>query len=372
MTDNNFQKRISIRIRDQFNRHPLVIFVILAYTISSVWLLNDGIDFGTINGFGIIGSTSPALAAMIVSYFQKSESTGLPPNNHWRLFGIVCILVLAVMAGLRLWVAKDLVRATGITVTTDAYPSFTAFLVDILAAVVVAFIISGIHSQRQGVRDLLGSINPRHQSIRWWWWAVAIGLYPVVFALGNVISTGIGLPEPAPKVSGLWFWLVPEVLIMFLYYLFGGGGLEEPGWRGFALPLLQKRYSPFCSSMILTIIWAFWHWPMFWPKVIEGGPLVVVFFMLQVAPLAILFTAVFNRTGSNLLIAIVMHTSINITDTFLPMSAFSTILWMILMLGLALWMWRCPQFFSSSMMQATSNVPIPSLLSYQQNMRNGN
>jgi hypothetical protein len=64
--------------------------------------------------------------------------------------------------------------------------------------------------------------------------AIAVGLYPVIIVLGNAISAGVGLPEPALKATGLWYWLALDVLLTYLLFLFYGGGLEEPGWRGFA------------------------------------------------------------------------------------------------------------------------------------------
>jgi membrane protease YdiL (CAAX protease family) len=65
-----------------------------------------------------------------------------------------------------------------------------------------------------------------------------------------------------------------------------------------------------------------------------------------VAPLAILFTAVFNRTGGSLPITILLHASINITPIFVTESSLATNLWLLLMLGTAFWMWRSPQMFS--------------------------
>ena len=332
-------------IRDWAARHPMLAFVALAYAITWItWPLYNRIDLGMVNGIGILSLAGPALAALVVSASLRPEPSGIPAGKRLRSFGVAGLLALAVMAAVRLWVAAGRVTVSGMPAASVPYPSPLAFPMDVLGAIVVAFIFSGVHSPRQGVSDLLHSLDARRQPVRWYWWVFAVGFYPVFFALGNALSAGIGLPEPAPKAAGLWYWLALEALIMFLFYLFAGGGLEEPGWRGFVLPWLQKRYSPLRSSLILALIWAFWHWPM-----LQGGLLGMAFYLLQyVAPAAILFTAVFNRTGGSLPIAILLHSSINITPMFLPGSTLApSLLLLLLMLGTAFWMRRSPQVFSS-------------------------
>jgi len=248
----------------------------------------------------------------------------------------------------RLWVTTGLTTVEGRVATHIIYPQFWAFLLDALAAAVVAFVLSGVCSRRQGVRDLLHSLNPRLSHVRWHWFVIAVGIYPGIVTLGNAISARVGLPVPAPRATGEWYWLALDLILLFVAVLLGGGGLEEPGWRGLALPLLQKRHGPLRSSLILAIIWAFWHWPMFWFGYYGGGPLGVFFYVLGVAPLAILLTAMFNRTGGSLPIVILLHTSINTTPAFVPATALASSFWMLLILGVTIWMWRFPQTFAPS------------------------
>jgi membrane protease YdiL (CAAX protease family) len=328
----------------------LIAFTILAYAISWLgWMLSFGIDLGAANGFGIIGSAGPALAAMIVSAMVRPEPSGVPAGKRWRSFGAIGVLTLAVITARRLWITPAWLAVAGDGTTTVPFPSFVAVLMDVVAAAVVAFVLSGVLSPRQGVRDLLRSLDLRRRPVRWHWWAIALGLYPAVLALGYAVSTAFGLEELAPRPAGLWTWLAPDVLLTSLYFLIGGGGLEEPGWRGFFLTGLQRRFGPLPASLILAVVWALWHLPFFSFGGAQGGLLgMVLYLLLEIAPVAVLFTALFNRTRGSLPIAMLLHVSVNVTPVFLPASTLGNGLWLLIMIGLAIWMWRAPRAFSAS------------------------
>ena len=89
---------------------------------------------------------------------------------------------------------------------------------------------------------------------------------------------------------------------------------EEGGWRGLALPRLQRLHGPLVGTLILGILWACWHLPLFWVTVWGTPPTILnmVLYFPSVIFMTIVFTWVFNNTKGSILIAILLHTSFDV------------------------------------------------------------
>jgi membrane protease YdiL (CAAX protease family) len=173
-----------------------------------------------------------------------------------------------------------------------------------------AFMMTGITEGREGVSRLLRQLVLWRVGIRWYLFAL-IGL-PAIMLLGVIF-----LPGVLASFQGLASLAPLPMLGLFVYVFFLGGPLgEEPGWRGFALPRLQRAYGPLLGSLILGFIWAFWHLPLFWAPAWNLPPTVlnIVMFLIAAIAFTIVMTWVFNNTKGSLFIAVLVHTSF---DTFL-------------------------------------------------------
>ncbi|NLA53654.1 MAG: CPBP family intramembrane metalloprotease [Clostridiales bacterium] len=87
-----------------------------------------------------------------------------------------------------------------------------------------------------------------------------------------------------------------------------GSVAEEIGWRGFLLPRLQKRHSPFISSLIVGILWGVWHFNF------TGGIAGFIFYTITIIEMSILMTWVYNKSKGSLLLMSLWHLTINITS----------------------------------------------------------
>ena len=173
-----------------------------------------------------------------------------------------------------------------------------------------------------------GVLRLRRSCVQWragWQWYLFILLVlPAVFLIGIII-----LPGALASFQGFPPHFAVTYLVTFVIIFFGGGPLgEEPGWRGFALPRMQPRYGALRGTLLLGVMWTFWHLPDFLTDAQRGGPganfatlLTINFpiFFLMVMAFSVIFTWVFNHTGGSVFIAILLHASINTFGILQPL-----------------------------------------------------
>ena len=116
------------------------------------------------------------------------------------------------------------------------------------------------------------------------------------FNLINVSDASIALK---PILS-----LIP----LFFIILTSGPLGEELGWRSYALQTLQKKFNPLQSSLILGVIWGFWHLPLWFLSGYSGMDLIyyILAFLGGIISTSIIITYYYNK-NDNILTAVWIH-----------------------------------------------------------------
>jgi membrane protease YdiL (CAAX protease family) len=167
----------------------------------------------------------------------------------------------------------------------------------LLAAVVMALLTGGPRELRVLVSQL--GRWPRSP----WWYLIALG-GPVVVAVAAVaVSIALGA-SPAP-VSADW----PAVGGVFLTTVVIVGLFEEVGWRGYALPRLQRHHSGLRAALLLGAVWGLWHLPELLSD--PDGQRPPIPFLIFVLAQSVILTWQYNSTLGSLPIVIVSHAAIN-------------------------------------------------------------
>jgi len=130
-----------------------------------------------------------------------------------------------------------------------------------------------------------------------WWLFLILGIPAIVYT-GAALKGTISDPFPFSP----WYQVFPALaLALFL------GPIEEFGWRGLALPLLQRRFAPFWAGLILGAIWALWHIPSFLMSGMPQSAWSAGPFFLGIIAISVILTPLFNATRGSLLIAVLYH-----------------------------------------------------------------
>lgn len=134
--------------------------------------------------------------------------------------------------------------------------------------------------------------------------AVFVALSLATAGLDALVLTGAEFrwtaPAPAALLAGL-------LVAMFLD---AGAVFEENGWRGYALPLLLRRYGPVAASAVLGLAWAAWHYPVKYGALVDFGPAgawYLAAFTLKIVLLTVVMTHFWNLAGQSTILAIAMH-----------------------------------------------------------------
>lgn len=185
-------------------------------------------------------------------------------------------------------------------------PYFQFLLIfPVVSPVLAAVIVTQVAHGKTGIRDLLRALIQWRVSLVWY--IVAVFGPVVLLLLGQVITKLLGFSVIRAELQGDLFPIVISTFLMSLL----SNPWEEVGWRGFALPQLQKRYTALIATLIVGILWGLWHLPLFfW----AGNPMseypFLPWFIGTVAG-SFIYTWLYNSTKGSLLLITLFHIARN-------------------------------------------------------------
>jgi membrane protease YdiL (CAAX protease family) len=201
----------------------------------------------------------------------------------------------------------------------------------------------------QGFEGLVGFLRRLtlwRAPLRWWLFLI-LGIPAIVYAGAAINGT---LSDPIPFSS--WTAALPALaLAMFL------GPIEEFGWRGLALPLLQRRFAPFWAGLILGIIWALWHIPSFLLSGMPQSSWSVAPYFLGIVAISVILTPFFNASRGSLLVAVLYHFQM-MNPIFPDAQPWDNILW-IAVAVIVVWLNRRKMFSRETGVTTLTKESIP-------------
>ena len=198
-------------------------------------------------------------------------------------------------------------------------------LIAALGSSIAAVIVASLSDGKTELRKLWGGLKKWRVHPLWYLFAIFSNTAMILLAMGLFALFGGSFPSISEKL--------PQLLPIAVFLTIQAGLGEEIGWRGFATPKLQERFSGLAAIFIVSGVWLVWHIPLFfvpeglqaniWDKI--GFLPAVAFYGINLIAQSILYTWSYNSTGGSVLMPIFLHGSLNWSAWFLSMNDIQSI-----------------------------------------------
>lgn len=183
-------------------------------------------------------------------------------------------------------------------------------LFGVFAPSIVALTLTMREEGRAATNALLGRILKWDVGARWYLFAIAfVPAIKLTVALVHRVVTGSW-----PRFGTEPVYLMLASLLISTWVQAG----EEIGWRGYALPRLSERFGLGPASIVLGVIWATWHLPIFFFPVGDLLGQSFPLYLLQVTAISVAMAWLYWRTGGSLLLVMLLHAAVNNLKDIVP------------------------------------------------------
>lgn len=174
------------------------------------------------------------------------------------------------------------------------------FFLAVYAPAIAAFLLVVRIGGFAGLRRFLGRALLWRCSVAWYAFLL-LGI-PLIFLGGSALRGNL-LTDPFPFAS------IPALVVGLVLAVIKGP-IEEFGWRGLALPLLQRKFAPLWAGLMLGVVWALWHLPAFLLSGTQQSGWSFPAFFAGCLAISVIATALFNRSRGSILLSAFFHFSL--------------------------------------------------------------
>jgi len=174
------------------------------------------------------------------------------------------------------------------------------FFLAVYAPAIASFILVIRYGGFTGLRRFFGRVLLWRCSAAWYAFLI-IGI-PLIFIGGSWLKGNL-FTEPFPFPSS-------QSLVAALVLAAIKGPMEEFGWRGVALPLLQRKFAPLWAGLILGAIWGLWHMPAFLLSGTQQSEWSFTAFFAGCLAISVIVTALYNESKGSILLSAFFHFSL--------------------------------------------------------------
>ena len=203
--------------------------------------------------------------------------------------------------------------SNGVLFTPDAVYPFISLVA--LAPIGAATVLSFKENRWRGVKTLWGRTFDFKRVARKKWFLPTFFLLPLLVFVAYPINLLLGQPltEPLYPIAG--------IPVLFLVFFIGGLG-EEVGWMGYAIEPMQSRWTALKAAILLGVIWAVWHIPIYIYLIVN--PVEIVAQMVAIIAMRVIIVWLFNNSGKSVFVTIVFHAVYNVTMGAFPVNLVTT------------------------------------------------
>jgi membrane protease YdiL (CAAX protease family) len=174
---------------------------------------------------------------------------------------------------------------------TEQAMIFLVFSLGVYGPLIAAVTSSLLTGGKPALRKLWEEITTWRVGL---YWFLTVMFLPIILNLAGSV--------PAVLTCSLYNPSIPlQYFLPYFGFQLVTSGMEEIGWRGYALPCLQRRYTAERSSWILGVVWGVWHFPSIAFIYYTAGPFLANYLfasLLSIVGLTFVYTWLYNNMQS--------------------------------------------------------------------------